>query len=68
MLKTLRNFVYGLSSIVGAALICALILAIVVFGGTLISFLATIVGILLLVCIVAVGIYEACTDKGSPDP
>ncbi len=59
----LRQLVEGIFALITACLVVALVIVIVVFGGTIFTLLSVLAGVVVIVALVAIGIMEAIDDK-----
>jgi predicted membrane protein len=59
---------HGIQSCVSAIFIAIVVTTIVIFGSTIFAVLGTIVGIIVLVCLITSVIFESLQNKGSQKP
>lgn len=62
---TIKRFLTGIISVIGAILLVTFVIAAFTVGSVVIGVIGTLIGVLLVSSVIAVGIYEALSERES---
>jgi len=62
---TIKRFLTGIISVIGAILLVTFVIAAFTVGSIVIGVIGTLIGVLLVSSVIAVGIYEALSERES---
>ena len=64
-METIKRFLIGIISVIGAILLVTFVIAAFTVGSIVIGVIGTLIGVLLVSSVIAVGIYEALSERES---